>query len=369
MATIFILGGYGLAGKLIARHLLEQSEAKIIIGGRHLNKAQAYTDQLNTDFTGNRVSAVYCNAEDGQSLRAALHGVDLLLVASPTTQAAQTVACAALDSKVDYLDVQYSAQKLALLKSLVPEIEQAGRCFITEAGFHPGLPAAMVCYAATHLDRIDTAITAGYVNMGKFMPYSDAMDELMEAFQNYQAQVFKNGRWMKAGSYDIRRVDFGGEIGARQCFSMFFEELRALPEMYPTLKDVGFYISSSHWLVDWVITPLVMMGLKIAPHAARHPMSKLMWWGMQTFPKPPYMVLLKVEATGEKSGKPATFEASISHPDGYELTAIPVVAYLMQYLDGSARHPGLGLMGQLAEPVRLFEDMERMGAKVTIALC
>lgn len=373
MATILILGGYGYTGRLLARHLLEQSGARIVLAARHLEKVQAYASQLNTEFNGERVSAVRTDAADMQSLREALRDIDLLLVAAPTTQYVEIVIRTALDSGVDYLDVQLGARKLALLKSLAPEIERAGRCFITEAGFHPGLPSAMIRYAASQLDRVDTAITAAYLaylNMGKKMPYSEAVDELMEVFRDYQAQVFKSGRWTKTGwfEFDVRKVSFGGEIGVRQCYSMFFEELRALPEIYPTLKDVGFYISGSHWFVDWVITPLAMVGMKIAPRYAIRPMGKLVWWGMQTFPKPPYLVLLKVEAAGEKRGKPAKVEASVSHPDGYELTAIPVVAALLQYLDGPARRPGLWMMGHLVEPVRLFEDMKRMGIQVTTVI-
>ena len=373
MATILILGGYGYTGRLLARHLLEQSGARIVLAARHLEKVQAYASQLNTEFNGERVSAVRTDAADMQSLREALRDIDLLLVAAPTTQYVEIVIRTALDSGVDYLDVQLGARKLALLKSLAPDIERAGRCFITEAGFHPGLPSAMIRYAASQLDRVDTAITAAYLaylNMGKKMPYSEAVDELMEVFRDYQAEVFKSGRWTKTGwfEFDVRKVSFGGEIGVRQCYSMFFEELRALPEIYPTLKDVGFYISGSHWFVDWVITPLAMVGMKIAPRYAIRPMGKLVWWGMQTFPKPPYLVLLKVEAAGEKRGKPAKVEASVSHPDGYELTAIPVVAALLQYLDGPARRPGLWMMGHLVEPVRLFEDMKRMGIQVTTTI-
>lgn len=42
--------------------------------------------------------------------------------------------------------------------------------------------------------------------------------------------------------------------------------------------------------------------------------------------KPPYLVALKVEAKGKLNGSPAEVHARIAHPDGYELTAIPVVA-------------------------------------------
>jgi saccharopine dehydrogenase (NAD+, L-lysine-forming) len=365
MARILILGGYGHTGRLLARHLLEQSDAQIILAGRHLEKAQTYAEQLNTEFNGKRVSALRADAATKQSLQVAMDAVDMLLVAVPATQHADTVINAAMESGVDYLDIQLDTKKLALLKSLEPEIERSGRCFITEAGFHPGLPSAMVRYAALQFDRLDSAVTAGYLNMGRALPYSEAVDELMEVFRHYQAQVFKNGAWTKGGSYEIRKVDFGGEIGVRKCFSMFFEELRALPEIYPTLREVGFFISETHWFLDWFITPVVFAGLKLAPNRGIRPLGRLMWWGMQTFARPPYLVLLKVEASGKKDGKPVKIEATISHPDGYELTAIPVVACLMQYLDGSARRPGLWMMGHLVEPVRLFKDMEQMGVHVT----
>ena len=285
-------------------------------------------------------------------------------MASPTTRCAETVIRTALECRVDYLDIQLDIGKLKILQSLAPQIEQAGLCFITEAGFHPGLPAAMVRAAASRLDRLDSAMTAAYLNMGQSMPYTEAVDELLELFLNYQAQVFKNGAWTKPSSYEMRKVDFGGGIGMRNCFSMFLEEMRPLPEMYPSLQEVGFYMSETHWLVDWVIFPLVYAGLKIAPRRAMRPLGKLLWWGWQNLPKPPYLVLLKVEACGERNGKPARVEAAISHRDGYELTAIPVAACLLQVLDGSARKPGMWMMGHLVDPQRLFDDMQRMGVQV-----
>lgn len=365
MAKILILGGYGLTGRLLARHLLEETQAEIVLAGRSLEKAQRLAVDLSAEFGVGRLTATRLDASDRQSLEKALPGTDLLLVAAPTTQCTETVAVTALDCGVDYLDVQLGEQKIAVLKALGQEIERRGRCFVSEAGFHPGLPSAMVRLAAKHLDRLDGAITAGYLNMGRGLPYSEAVDELMQAFRDYNAQTYKNGQWTSKSSYQTRLVDFGAEIGQRKCFSMFFEELRTLPELYPTLHETGFYISSSHWIVDWVLTPLAMAGLKIAPQHGLRPMGKLVWWGMQNLPGPPFLVMLKVEASGERDGQPACFGASVSHPDGYELTAIPVVAFLLQYLDGSACQPGLWWMGHLAEPVRLFADMQRMGVRVT----
>lgn len=367
MAKILILGGYGMTGKPLARCLLQQSNAHLVLAGRSLEKAQAYTEQLRAEFAPERVSALRLDAASETDLRAALPGVDLLLVASPTTRQTGTVIRAALEAGADYLDVQLGAQKFALLESLAPEIERAGRCFITEAGFHPGLPSALVRYAAAQLDQIESAVTAGYLNMGKGLPYTEAVNELIETFKDYQAQVYRGGAWTRPRSFELRKIDFGKDIGRKQCYSMFFEELRPLPAMYPSLKEVGFYISESHWMIDWVIMPLTFAWLKLMPNALR-PIGRFLWWGMGAFHKPPYRVELQVQATGIKDGKPACFKASVSHPDGYALTAIPVAATLLQYLDGSARKPGLWMMGHLAEPARLFEDMKRMGIEFSTTI-
>jgi len=366
MSKIFILGGYGYTGKLLAKHLLAQTDAQIVIAGRNLEKAKSFADELNDS----RVVARQVDASDFNSLTQALQDVTpstslrpgLCLVAAPTTHHTETVIRACIQARVDYLDVQFSSRKLKVLFAAEERIKQTGLCFITEAGYHPGLPAAMIRYAASKLDVIESALTAGYLGINN-IPYTEAVDELMEAFIEYQAQVYKKGAWTKPGSWDSHSFNFGEDIGKRTCYSMFFEELRDIPNMYPSLKEAGFYISGSNWLADLIITPIVFIGLKLAPKRGIRPLGKLMWWAMGKS-KPPYMVALKVEAKGQLNGMQAEVEARIAHPDGYELTAIPVVAYLLQYLDDTARCEGIHMMGHIAEPVQLFNDMRRMGAEI-----
>ncbi|MBI5934878.1 MAG: saccharopine dehydrogenase NADP-binding domain-containing protein [Chloroflexi bacterium] len=369
MSTILILGGYGATGKLLARHLLTQTDANIILAGRNLDKAQSLVSELNDS----RVTCARADASDPATLAASLRGVEsstslrpsLCLVAAPTTQHTGQVARACLDAGVDYLDVQFAASKIASLRVLEPEIQKAGLCFVTEAGYHPGLPSALVRYAATYFDTLESAIVAGYLNVGD-LPYTEAVDELVEAFKNYDARVFKNGAWTKRGGYETRKFDFGAGIGQKYCFSMFFEEMSDLPKMFPSLKETGFYLASVNYLADTLLTPFIMLGLKLFPKRGVRPLGKLLWWEMTKLTKPPYLVHLSADAKGQRNGSPREVKVRIEHEDGYELTAIPVVAALRQYLDGSARKPGLWMMGHLAEPVRLMKDMDAMGAKVEV---
>lgn len=362
---ILILGATGTTGRLIARHLLERSDALITLASRRRDKAEALAADLGRDCP-ERVSAVEASADNENALRAAMVGHKLVVVASPTTAHVKTVTDAALDLGVDYLDVQLGAKKFAYLKSIASEVEAKGRCFITEAGFHPGLPAALVRYAADHFDKIETATTACYLSIGRDVPFTESVTELVDVFRDYQAQVYTHGHWTHPKAFMTKKIDFGGDIAKRQCYSMYFEELGPLPERYSGLRETGFYMAGSHWFSDWVVVPLAFALLKIAPNAVKTT-GRLLWWGMTRFQKPPFRTELVVKASGQHAGQATSFEAAVAHRDAYELTAIPVVAAILQYLEGFGRKPGVWMMGHLADPRRLITDMKRMGVKVRSA--
>jgi len=365
-ANILILGGTGLTGRLVARHLLERSDAVITVAGRRLDAAEELAADLGRDRPG-RLKAVRADAADPASLAAAMEGQTLVVVAAPIAAYVETVAKLALELGLDYLDVQLGAKKLAYLKSIAAEIEAKGRCFITEAGFHPGLPAALVRFAGEHFDRLESATTACYLSIGRDIAYSETVDELVDVFRDYRAQVFESGHWTNPKALKVKKIAFGGDIGTRTCYSMFFEELAPLPERISSLRDTGFFMAGSHWFTDNVVYPTVMAMLRVLPKAKRTT-GRLLWWGMTRFQKPPFRTELIVKASGIHAGQPTSFEAAVAHRDAYELTAIPVVAAILQYLEGFGRRPGLWMMGHLVEPRRLITDMKRMGVKVRVSV-
>jgi saccharopine dehydrogenase-like NADP-dependent oxidoreductase len=365
--NILILGGYGNTGRLIAEYLLPECDANLIIAGRDAARAETFARELAVRHPG-RVTGRRLDVGDAAALREALSGVHLLVAASSTSQYAEATARACLAAGVDYLDVQYSSAKVKALQNLQGEIAHSGLTFITDGGFHPGLPAALVRYASMKFDRIFKANVGSVIkidwNTLSFSPATIA--EMVGEFSDFDSLFFKDGTW-KRGRMDIvmdyARMDFGAPFGRQICMPMMLEEMRALPQSFPALRETGFFVGGFNPVTDWFVMPLVMVGLKIMPRASK-PMERLMVWSLQKFSRPPYGTRLKLEAEGEKDGQRRTFEMLLSHADGYVFTAVPVVATILQWLDGSIRKPGLFTQGELVQPERLIRDMQRMGIAV-----
>ena len=195
------------------------------------------------------------------------------------------------------------------------------------------------------------------------------IEEFLEFLKGFESLAFKRGRWQRArlaGMMDYIRMDFGPEFGKQYSVPMFLEEMRLLPQTYPSLQQAGFFVGGFNWFVDWLVMPIGLVALKISPEGAMRPVGKLMGWGLKTFSKPPYGSMLKLEARGAKNGQSKAVDVTLFHKDGYQLTAIPVAACLLQYLDGSIRKPGLWTQANLVDPMRLMSDMQRMGVEIHV---
>src|SRR3990172_6661328 len=109
---------------------------------------------------------------------------------------------------------------------MASQIRESGHCFATEAGFHPGLPSALVRYLGQHFESLEEAVVAAALNQSWDITVSeDTAAEFVEEFRDYRPLIFKRGRWQKVktgGMFDPRHFDFGNGFGRRYCAPMVF---------------------------------------------------------------------------------------------------------------------------------------------------
>ena len=188
---LLILGGYGNTGRPLAELLLQETAVTLVIAGRNIQKAQALAASLNERFAGERVLGQYVDASDPAILLEVFSGLDMVVVASSTAEYTGQVAGAALESGIDYFDVLFSTQKFAVLQAMAPQIEEAGLCFITDGGFHPGLPAALIRRLAQGFDRLEMARVGSVIKIDwTALDITPAtMDEYVGEYMDFQAIV------------------------------------------------------------------------------------------------------------------------------------------------------------------------------------
>jgi len=305
------------------------------------------------------------DASDVDSLRKAFQDIDFVLVAVTTTKWAKQIAEKALETNIDYLDIYFQQDIYPVLETMKRQIKQAGRCFISQAGFHPGLPAAYVRKGAQYLDKYDKAIIA--FSMNARIEKAESVYELVDVIADYKPEFYQNGKW-KIGTYkDAVKVDYGERFGVRSSMPLDMVEIKAIPEMFD-LQETGVFTTGFNWFIDYLLSPFMILSQKIKKGSLRQFWAKMFIFGINKFSSVEEGVTFLLQAEGEKDGKRRDVEIISEHNSAYDLTVIPVIACLKQYLDDYVRKPGLWMMGHLVEPDRLFEDMEhgvRIETRVT----
>lgn len=361
--TIVILGGYGNTGRLLARLLLVHTPCHLVLVGRHPERAEALVERLNEEAGALRVQAARADAADGESLRCLLTGKSWLIVASSTAHYTETVARTALAAGCNYFDLQVSAEKVEVLRQMEGEIAASGLTFITDGGFHPGLPAVLIRFAAQEMPGIEEALVGSVIRIDWRAADVDqgTVTELLEEFADFRTLVFDRGAWQEQSVWRTVRMAFDRGFGEQSCIPMFLEELRPLPDEIPSLRSAGFFVGGFNWFVDWLVSPLAVVGMRLPSSAAHRALTGLMDWGLKRFSRPPYGTVLQLEARGPGA---EALRVAVYHEDGYALTAIPVAAALLQLRE--QRKPGLHWQAHAVNPGRLLEDMVRLGASVQL---
>jgi saccharopine dehydrogenase (NAD+, L-lysine-forming) len=345
---------------VLARLLLEQTRADVVIAGRDLDAAERLATVLDRDFPGGRISARRADAADPASLDAALRGISLVVVLITRPDLVLNVGRAALVAGCDYIDILVTETTVRDLGVLSMRAEDAGLVFVTQAGFHPGLPAVFIQRGAKHFDHYERADIAMAMNARFERPEQAA--EVIDMVADFKADICRDGTWRKATYRDALKADMGGRFGTMQLFPIQMPEIVDMQRILD-LRQTGVYVSGFNWFVDYLVFPMILIAQRIRKGFAVRPLTRLFAWGVNTFSSPWQGVVFANIAEGVKDGRHCRAHIVAEHDDAYLFTAIPIVACVKQYLDGRLR-PGVWMMGHAVDADRLFEDMRSMGIAI-----
>ncbi len=123
--------------------------------------------------------------------------------------------------------------------------EKAGLTAILGCGFDPGVSAIFVAYAAKHhfsemqyLDIVDC--NAG--NHGKaFATNFNPEINIREITQ--KGKYWQDGRWVETGNLEIHRPLTYPNIGERESYLLYHEELESLVQNFPTIRRARFWMT------------------------------------------------------------------------------------------------------------------------------
>ena len=162
-----------------------------------------------------------------------------------------TIMDACLECGVNYLDTaNYEPRDEAHFEyswqwAYRERFEKAGLTAILGCGFDPGVSGVFTAYAAKHyfsemeyLDIVDC--NAG--NHGKaFATNFNPEINIREITQN--GRYYKNGEWISTKPLEVHMDLTYPNIGARDSYLLYHEELESLVQNFPTIKRARFWMT------------------------------------------------------------------------------------------------------------------------------
>ncbi|MEM1024442.1 MAG: saccharopine dehydrogenase NADP-binding domain-containing protein [Myxococcota bacterium] len=353
MKRIAVFGATGHAGRLICQLLLESEAFEILACSRTPEKLVKLQTLL--DPSGSRLSTRAADLHRAADVDHVLGRVDMVVGATSQWQDAPALAARAAESSTHFCGIYLSNQeKWQGLRELHETCVERGVMVIDDCGTHPGLPGVM-------MRRMNecTPLRAAWVG-AKFDLEWDALSlsdqtisDFMSEIEMADPSVFTEGHWERGYSL-TRQFDFGR--GPVACTPMLMEEIREVVKT-ESLDSAGFYIGGFGPFVDYVVIPASIALSKINRRMSR----TLLWWGLRRHASRTGVAVVQLE--GERADGGGSVKMTVSHPDPYFATAVPVVATIRQALE--TPKPGVWTQAAFVAPGPFFDRIREMGLQVS----
>lgn len=365
MGKVLIIGAGGV-GTVVAHKVASVPEvfSEIMLASR----TKAKCDAIAAKIGGNRIQTAGVDAENVPELAGLIRSFkpDLVInVALPYQDL--TIMDACLETGVSYLDTaNYEPREEAKFEyswqwAYQDRFKQAGLTAILGCGFDPGVTSIFTAYAAKHhfdeihyLDIVDAnAGSHGKAFATNFNPEIN----IREVTQ--KGKYYENGKWVETEPHEIHKPLNYPEIGPKESYVIYHEELESLVKNFPTLKRARFWMTFGQEYLTHLrviqnigmarIDPVMYKGIEIVP----------IQFLKEVLPNPGELganytgwTSIGCRIRGIKDGKERTYYIynNCSHEAAYKETGTQGVSYTtgvpamiggMMYLKGLWKKPGV----------------------------
>ncbi|MGD0238460.1 MAG: saccharopine dehydrogenase NADP-binding domain-containing protein [Syntrophorhabdales bacterium] len=312
-----VVGGTGGMGQGVARDLIKQEQIKTVILGDINVDPSRVQDKLHAS---EKVSLTRIDVNDHAGMVSAIRDADVVInCAGPFYKTAVAVAKAAVEAKVNYIDIcdDYEATEILFASGIDKAARDAGITVLTGMGSDPGTNNVIVKWYADKLDRVDEihlfwvvsiAELSGaawdhglHMTIGKIPQYLDGKLEYVEGGTGEETAQFLE----PLGTCTVRYVGHPQPLtipryikGVKKVVIKGALIPLWVDELIKEQKDTGFLSKE----------PVEVKGAKVVPYDLT-----LQLWGTipTTRDNGPQASGLKVIVKGERNGQQVTYTTDI----------------------------------------------------------
>lgn len=366
MAKVVIIGAGGV-GTVVAHKCAQHPEVftEIVIASRTRSKCDAIVEAIGKP----NISSDVVDADSVPQLVELFnrHKPELVInVALPYQDL--TIMDACLICGVNYLDTaNYEPKDVAHFEyswqwAYKQRFEEAGLTAILGCGFDPGVSGVFTAYAAKHyfsdMQYLDIVDCNGGDHGKAFATNFNPEINIREITQN--GRYYQDGKWVTTGPLEIHKTLTYPNIGERESYLLYHEELESLVKNYPSIKRARFWMTfGQEYLTHLRVIQDIGMarideveynGQKIVP----------LQFLKAVLPNPQELgknyhgeTSIGCRIAGkDKEGKPMTYYIynNCSHEEAYKETGMQAVSYTtgvpamcgaMMFLTGKWNKPGV----------------------------
>lgn len=252
MSRILMIGAGGV-GRVVAYKCAQNPEVftDIWMASRTKSKCDQIAKDIDSDLNIN-ITTAQVDADNVPELVALINKIKpklLINVALPYQDL--TIMDACLETGVHYLDTaNYEPKDEAKFEykwqwAYQDRFKEAGLTAVLGCGFDPGVTSIYTAYAAKHhfdeIQYLDIVDCNGGDHGKAFATNFNPEINIREITQN--GRYWENGDWVETKPFEIKKELNYPNIGTRDSYVLYHEELESLTKNFPSLKRARFWMT------------------------------------------------------------------------------------------------------------------------------